>query len=387
MQILGFSLLSALIPLGVVFAQEIRPPKNPLQGQIVFEEKGCIECHSIGGYGGSAGPDLSKKHYFGSVLELASVVWNHSPQMNRKFRQQRMSRPTLTEEEMKELFGFLYYLRYLGEPGRVAKGKKLLETKGCISCHRVAGKGGTIGPDFEQVQSYATPLYMVQAMWNHGPAMQEEIKKSKLPFPILTGQDIVDIAAYLSQTMISTTRIRMSPGDPSNGKKVFEAKSCDKCHLVEGKGRIIGPNLSSIELKKGVTEIASLMWNHGQVMIGAMKKQSIDWPSFKENDMADLIAYLYFLGFEDKPGTQEKGARVFQEKGCRNCHLSDGKGKGPDLVTIPTIDSPIRMIQLMWNHAGEMEDLLIMQNKRWPQLSTDEMRDLYAYLRKVGKKL
>jgi mono/diheme cytochrome c family protein len=121
-------------------------------------------------------------------------------------------------------------------------------------------------------------------------------------------------------------------------------------------------------------------------MIEAMRKQSIDWPSFKENEMADLIAYLYFLGFEDKPGSQEKGARIFEGKGCGGCHQSGGKGKGPDLVTIPTIDSPIHMIQLMWNHAGEMEDLLIMQNKRWPQLSTEEMRDLYAYLRKVGKK-
>ena len=41
------------------------------------------------------------------------------------------------------------------------------------------------------------------------------------------------------------------------------------------------------------------------------------------------------------------------------------------------------MIQLMWNHAGEMEDLIIAQNKKWPQLTADQMRDLYAYLRKV----
>jgi len=29
-----------------------------------------------------------------------------------------------------------------------------------------------------------------------------------------------------------------------------------------------------------------------------------------------------------------------------------------------------------------MEDLLITQNKRWPTLTTSEMRDLYGYLRK-----
>jgi cytochrome c551/c552 len=386
MRILRQTIFTTIIAAGALLAQEIQLPQNPLHGQIVFEEKGCIECHAISGYGGTAGPDLSREQYFGSVLELASIIWNHAPQMNRKFRQLRMDRPQLTETEMMDLFGFLYYLRYLGEPGGVAKGKRLLESKGCISCHRVGGKGGTVGPDLEKVQQYAAPLYMVQAMWNHGPAMQEEIKKAGVKYPTLTGQDVVDIAAYLRQASTGTAAIRMSPGDPTRGKTVFESKHCNECHLVEGKARIIGPNLSRIELKKGVTEIASLMWNHGQVMIEYMKKESIDWPHFEGNEMADLIAYLYFLGFEDKPGDERRGEEDFQAKGCVSCHAKGGGGKGPDLSTIKQIDSPIRMIQLMWNHAGQMEDLLIAQNKSWPQLSTNEMRDLYAYLRKVGEK-
>lgn len=386
MRVLRFSLYLTSVLAVMTYGQEIPLPTNPLKGQIVFEEKGCIECHSISGYGGTAGPDLSKQQYFGSVLELASILWNHAPQMNRKFRQMRMDRPVLTEVEMNDLFGFLYYLRYLGEPGGVAKGKKLLETKGCISCHRVAGQGGAVGPDLEQVQRYAAPLYMVQAMWNHGPAMQEQIKKSHLTYPTLTGKDIVDIAAYLRQATTGATVIRMSPGDPTKGKTVFEEKHCNKCHLVEGKARIIGPSLLGIELKKGVTEIASLMWNHGQVMTEFMKRENIDWPRFEGNEMADLIAYLYFLGFEDKPGDDRKGDDVFRAKGCVSCHIKGGKGKGPDLATTKQIDSPIRMIQLMWNHAGQMEDLLIMQNKKWPTLSTTEMRNLYAFLRKVGQK-
>ncbi len=386
MRILSVALLLVVLTHEGVFGQEIPLPTNPLKGQIVFEEKGCIECHSISGYGGTAGPDLSKRQYFGSVLELASILWNHAPQMNRKFRQMRMSRPVLTEAEMSDLFGLLYYLRYLGEPGGVAKGRRLLESKGCITCHRVDGQGGTIGPDLQQIQRYTTPLYMVQAMWNHQPAMQEEIKKSKVPYPTLTGQEVTDIAAYLRQATEVPANIRMSPGDPTKGKEVFKEKHCNTCHLVEGKARIIGPNLSGIQLNKGVTEIASLMWNHGQVMVENMKRANIQWPHFEGNEMADLIAYLYFLGFEDKPGNEQKGEQVFLRKGCSSCHISGGKGKGPDLATIKQLDSPIRMIQLMWNHAGDMEDLLIVQNKKWPTLSTDEMRDLYAVVRKRGLK-
>jgi mono/diheme cytochrome c family protein len=375
-----------IVLLVTLSAQQIHLPQNPLKGQVIFEEKGCIECHAIGGYGGTEGPDLSQELYFGSVLELASIIWNHTPQMNRKFRQVRMDRPQFSEGEMLDLFGFLYYLRYLGEPGSVAKGKRLLGTKGCSGCHRVGGDGGTVGPAFEEIQHYASPLYIVQAMWNHGPEMQQQMKKSQLKYPTLTGQDVNDITVYIRQATMGSVEVRMSPGDPTKGKEVFKSKSCGDCHLVEGKAKKIGPNLSRIELKKGVTEVASLMWNHSPLMMERMKKEAIDWPRFEGNQMADLIAYLYFLGFEDKPGDAPHGEKIFRTNGCSDCHKSGGGGKAPDLATVNRFESPIQMIQLMWNHATEMEDLFISQNKEWPELQTQDMRDIYAYLRKVTEK-
>lgn len=368
-----------------LLSQEIEIPQNPLNGRLVFEEKGCIECHAIGGYGGTAGPSLSKELYFGSVLELATIIWNHTPQMNRKFRQMRINRPQLSENEMLNLFGFLYYLRYLGEPGSVAKGKKLIETKGCIVCHSVGGKGGTVGPSFENIQYYASPLYIVQSMWNHGPAMQEQLKKSEVKYPLLSGQEVTDITMYIRQIASGDIEVRMTPGNPGKGKKVFDDKGCSNCHLAEGKvKRILAPSLKKLELRKSVTEVASEMWNHGPMMLKEMKKESIDWPLFQGNEMADLIAYLYFLGFEDKPGDKNRGERIFKNKGCNNCHKP--AGKGPDLTKIKRFDSPIRMIQLMWNHASEMEDLLISQNKPWPTLDTNDMCDLYAYLKHITQK-
>ena len=113
-RLLQLSMLAFLTP--AMFAQDFDLPTDPLEGRIVFEEKQCISCHSVGGFGGTAGPDLSRDYFFGSGLELASILWNHTPAMNRKFRQLRMDRPKLSEKEMLDLLGFLYYLRYLGEP-------------------------------------------------------------------------------------------------------------------------------------------------------------------------------------------------------------------------------------------------------------------------------
>lgn len=368
-----------------LLAQEIKIPQNPLSGRLVFEEKGCIECHAIGGYGGTVGPSLSKELYFGSVIELATIIWNHTPEMNRKFRQMRMDRPQLSENEMLDLFGFLYYLRYLGEPGSVAKGKQVLETKGCITCHSVGEKGGSVGPSFDSIQHYASPLYLIQAMWNHGPAMQEQLKKSDIKYPALSGQNITDFTMYIRHATVGNMEVRMPPGNPTKGKKVFDDKGCNNCHLAEEKAkRILAPDLKKLELKKSATEIASDMWNHGPMMLKEMKKESIDWPLFLGSEMADLIAYLYFLGFEDKPGDKNRGERIFKDKGCINCHKPGGKGQ--DLKKIKRFDSPIKMVQLMWNHASEMEDLLISQNKPWPILSTGDMCDLYAYLKHITQK-
>ena len=386
MRIRELFIIAVLLMTGASYAQELELPSDPLNGRITFEEKKCIACHSVGGYGGTAGADLSRDQYFGSSLDLATIIWNHAPQMNRKFRQLRMDRPHLTEKEMLDLLGFLYYLRYLGEPGSVANGKRLLESKGCVNCHSVGDQGAQVGPNFRTMQRYSTPLYMVQAMWNHGPIMQEQIRKGNVNYPLLSGQDIDDIAAYLQQVSTADVEMRMSPGNPKKGKVIFEEKQCSHCHVGEGQRKRIEPGLIKIDLKKGVTEVASSMWNHGEAMFDYMQKKSIEWPTFEGNEMADVIAYIYSLGFEDRPGDERRGERVFKEKGCNSCHLAGGQGRGPDLAAVRKLDSPVRMIQLMWNHAGDMEDMLMTQNKRWPELSSSEMRDLFSYLRKSSQR-
>ncbi len=366
-----------------LFAQEIKLPSNPLAGQIVFEEKRCIECHAISGFGGNIGPDLSRKYYYGSFLELAAIIWNHIPQMDRKYRLLKVERPNFTEEEMLNLIGFIYYLRYLGEPGSVSEGKKLLETKGCLNCHQIKGQGKRVGPDFKKIAKYSSPIYMVQAMWNHGPIMQVRIKKMGMKYPTLSGKDIVSITAYLRQFTGGNTAIRMSPGNPVNGKILFKEKKCINCHSSKGEKGNVEVKLKGIDLKKSVAEIAGLMWNHSPLMLEYMRAKSISWPSLTKNEMADIIAYLYFLGFEDEPGDPLKGENIFEQKGCIRCHESGGKGEAPDLTVMKKFGSPIRMIQLMWNHAPKMEDLILSLNEEWPRLTKTEMQDIYAYLKKV----
>ena len=44
------------------------------------------------------------------------------------------------------------------------------------------------------------------------------------------------------------------------------------------------------------------MWNKGPAVLGKMSQTPIGIPKFTPKEMADLIAYLYFLHFIDEPG-------------------------------------------------------------------------------------
>jgi mono/diheme cytochrome c family protein len=121
-------------------------------------------------------------------------------------------------------------------------------------------------------------------------------------------------------------------------------------------------------------------------MIEYMKEESVEYPHFDGNEMADLIAYLYFGGFEDPPGNPDEGELIFADKGCANCHEEGDQGLAPDLSNVKSFNSRIKILQRMWNHASSMEDLLLIQNNEWPELTTKEMQDLFAYISSLSQK-
>ena len=370
--------------------QDLMVPENPLDGRFVFEQKGCVTCHAIEGQGGEIGPDLGEKKFYGTFLELAAIMWNHSPVMLRRMRELDLPFPEFNRTEMMELIAFLYYLRYLDEPGNLYRGKMLIKEKGCLNCHSVGGKGKKVGPAFDKLRKFVSPLYMAQALWNHGPGMEKELAKRGLKRPTFSGKEIVDLSAYLRSASKGRNRekVYMSPGNPRDGQLVFRKKGCGKCHSVDGGGTKPGPNLREMEWDYTVTEIAGLMWNHGSAMREMMREYNISWPRLEGKEMADLIAYLYFLKFIDKPGNADSGKKIFVAKGCARCHGADGAGGdiGPDIRTTHAVSSRVNLARIMWNHAPIMEELITEKAMKWPNLTGQEMRDLYAFLQSLRKK-
>ncbi|NIT61884.1 MAG: c-type cytochrome, partial [Aliifodinibius sp.] len=117
------------------------------------------------GKGGKGGPDLGEQKFYGTYLELASLMWNHFPKMFEKMQETGYQFPEFTEEEMSQLIAYISFIRYMGEPGNEYKGKKLLKSKGCMSCHKFGGAGEDIGPDISAKEEYLSPISLLETMW------------------------------------------------------------------------------------------------------------------------------------------------------------------------------------------------------------------------------
>jgi cytochrome c2 len=252
-------------------------PGNPLEGSRLFTGKGCLRCHVVHGVGGTAGPDLGRGILNRPLLEIAGVMWNHSPGMERIFQERHIARPRLEATEMASLLAFLYYLGSLDPPGDAEAGARLFRQKGCQICHAVGGQGGRIGPELDKYSRYASPLHLTAALWRRGKAMAERMQERRVPRPTFEGNDIPDLLAYIRSAGGGTERVYVSPGSPKRGEELFGEKRCVECHSVRGHGGKVGPDLG-LTVKGSLMRIAGTMWNHGPKMWAKMAERGIEVP-------------------------------------------------------------------------------------------------------------
>lgn len=374
----------------VVFSAEELLPEDPLAGARIFEQKGCVKCHALGGEGGRIGPDLGKIYLKGSLYDIAGILWNHAPIMRERMQELKIQRPEFTPQEMSNLIAFLsayqYYLAQLGRAGDPTAGERLFREKSCIKCHSFEEAWEKPGPSLKYYKNRYSLIGLAQVMWNHGPEMEKTMAKLNIIRPKFAGDEMIDLLAFL-QTGGKDSGLEKSylePGSPNRGRKFFTDKGCIKCHAIRGQGGKIGPDLGkgATSQVRGMAELAGQLWNHEPAMWKKMQERSAKFIKFSEGEMADLVAYLYFVNYFDQPGAPEKGKKHFVEKGCIHCHSLAGKGGsvGPDLALTPELLSPAHIATQMWNHAPAMEEAAKTQRIPWPRFKPGEMVDILEYL-------
>lgn len=334
------------------------------------------------------GPDLGRIVGQRSFYALAAAMWNHFPVMIERMGEIGIFHPYLFPRETGDLIAFLYTLNYFDPRGDPETGKRLFVKKRCIVCHQVGGTGGVTGPNLDFLKQYGSPIFVATAMWNHGPAMSEAMQAKGIERPTFTGPELNDLIDYLKSA--SPTRaegaLHVLPGRAEEGRRLFEEKRCRVCHSAKGQGGRVGPDLAERGQDRSLTEFAAAMWNKTPAMIKAMKAQGISVPRLQAEEMADVVAYLYSVGYFAESGNSRRGERLVATKGCQNCHAVREKGGelAPDLASVKGLESPDAVISALWNHALAMEKLAKAKGIPWPKFSSQEMADLVAYLQELG---
>lgn len=152
-------------------------------GEQLFHSKGCQSCHTgsrshVGRYTGR------------SPTDFASAMWNHAPWMAEQ-------PPTLTYAEMRHIVGYLWTLQVFDRPGNPARGRHVFTTKKCAACHANASSGA---PGLASWNGRTHAFAMVEALWQHGPAMFQLVRKKQLPWPRFAAEEMRDLIAYLNGT-------------------------------------------------------------------------------------------------------------------------------------------------------------------------------------------
>ena len=356
---------------------------DPFRGREVFKDKGCIRCHSVWGHGGTLGPEITVAVAGKTWDELVGDFWNHTPRMIDEGDARGYPWPTLERGEMADILSYLYYLRLFDEPGSPGGGADTYARLQCTGCHALAGRGGRLGGALDRFGVYPSPLPLAQAMWNAGPLMQREQLRLSGPIPQFTGHEMADLQAYIrAEGRRPGREVKLQPlPNPVRGAAVYRSKSCGACH-GQPSGR--APDITRSALSRTASEIAGLLWNHSYAMGTQMAARGVAFPRFEDNELSDLIAYLYFRGYLGEDGDPRRGLTVFNAKGCAGCHAGGGEG-APDLAKVLQQTDRAGLASAMWNHAPQMHELMAAKAPFWPKFEPGEMRNLVAYLRSLSR--
>ena len=348
-----------------------------LRGAGVLRDRGCTSCHAVLGRGGGSAADLTaERSGVFSPAQFAAELWNHAPRMWASMGSEGRERPALSTQDVRDVFAFLYAVRYFEPSGNIDRGRRAFAAKRCYECHPIVRvDGGSIGPAVPDWPSLADPVLFLEAMWNHGEAMQDESELDSLAWPMLTSRELADLLAYIYNLPDRPPRLgRVELGAPSAGMRLFDDLGCVRCHTILDTDPDLIPLSPAASGSYTITDLAVAMWNHQPVMREWAAATGMEIPRLERGQMGQLLSYLMAEGFLDRAGNEKRGARLFESRGCQSCHA---EGERP----LPARDwTAPDFVAAVWDHGPAMQEEMRARGRRWPSLSGADVADILAWL-------
>jgi len=237
------------------------------------------------------------------------------------------------------------------------RGRTLIEQIGCLNCHAIDGKGGTVAPDLSHVHERLHEAWLYKFLKNPSvirPLGYIPYSGNRMPNLRLSDEEAGAIAHYLSSLKQEEIRRRATllarlnnpegrEADIEKGRRLIRALPCLNCHTITGgERRLLGPDLSEIGTRLQPAFI--YLWIENPQAFDS--KTIMPNLGLKDRHLFPLARYLMSLRRDLPPVPDEtpsgklpldplrlaKAERLFRDL-CIRCHRLDGKGgrTGPDL--------------------------------------------------------
>ena len=163
----------------------------------------------------------------------------------------------------------------------IQTGRGVYREINCAYCHSINGAGGNIGPDLSTVGSELDNEQLASYLENPH-AMVPTTLHPKLQF---TDEEMDALIAYLSTLGASVSYSAEAP-------QLYK-QNCSGCHLINGEGGTLGPDLSTVGSRRPIGFLESFTSDPGSVLPGATMPAYKD--SLTPEQIRDIAAYLYSL--------------------------------------------------------------------------------------------
>ncbi|MGB7599495.1 MAG: c-type cytochrome [Candidatus Sulfotelmatobacter sp.] len=231
----------------------------------------------------------------------------------------------------------------------------------CALCHGLGAHGGGRGPDLTQAQKKHahSDAEMFQVISNGIPGTVMPANGTNGQGVGMTDEEIWQIITYIRSVEVKASA--HSAGDAAHGKEIFYGDAnCSLCHMIEGKGGRVGPDLTAVGGSRTRAAIIDSVRNPSRRLAWGLTESTKEFP--QEYETITVVT---------ADGKQIKGVALNE-----------------DSFSVQMIDASEQIYLL------EKDKLRSFQKSResfMPQynpdaLSDKDLEDIVAYLTSVGAK-
>lgn len=231
----------------------------------------------------------------------------------------------------------------------------------CAFCHGLGARGGGRGPDLTRARKRHgnSDAEMFQTINQGVPGTAMPTNGTTGQGVGMTEEEIWQVITYLRSVQVKAPA--QPNGDAIHGKQLFYGDAnCSGCHMVEGKGGRLGPDLTAVGLARSTDGIVDAVRNPSRRLAPKLLEATKEFPEEYETVTVVTVAGLEIKGVT----MNEDNFSVQMMDASEQIHLFD-KSKLRSIKKSRTSTMPAYATAL---------------------LSDKDLQDIVAYLQSVGGK-